>query len=120
MVDGRIPERESADDTQVTAEGELLSRVHRRLVPLHMSLATADAVNRDFQRRLMYEIMDVLRQIEANTEFQVAHEADMERRRLHPTPEERAARERGRAAVERFLEAREEWRAPERADASGE
>jgi hypothetical protein len=84
-----------------------------------MSLATADVVNREFQRRLMHEIMDVLRAVEDNPEYRVAHEADMERRRLHPTPEELAVQERSRATVERWRRAQEERRARERADASG-
>ena len=102
----------------VTSEGELLSDDYGRLIPLHMGLATADSVGRDFHLRLMHEIMDVLHAIERNPEFRVAHEAEMERRRLHPTPDELVAQERGRAAVERFLKAREERRARESADAS--
>lgn len=102
-----------------TAAGELLSRIHRRLVPLHLGLSTADAVDCDFQRRLMHEIMSVLREIAENPEFRAAHEAEMERRRLCPTPEELAAQERGRATVERWRRVRAERLARESADASG-
>lgn len=105
-----ITERIDAKGAPVTVEGELLSQIHRRLVPLHMSLASADSVDRDFQSALVHEIMNVLRDIAENSEFQAAHEAERERRRLHPTPEERAARERGEATVERWRRAREERR----------
>ena len=108
MVDSTPAKPGEAGGIRVTAEGELLNQVHRRLVRLHMSLATADAVNREFQRRLMHAIMDVLHEIEDNPQFQIAHEAEMERRRLHPTPEELAAQERGRAVVERWRQARAE------------
>lgn len=120
MLDENIAEQEGATSASVTAEGTLLSDIHRRLVPLHLSLATADAVDRNFQRRLMHELMDVLREIEENPEFRAAHEAEQERRRLHPTPEEKAAQERNRAIVERFLKAREERRAHESAETSAE
>ena len=109
----------SIDQSAVTAEGALLDRIHRRLVPLHLGLATADAVDRDFQRRLMHQIMTVLREIAENPQFRAAADAEHERRRLNPTPEETAAQERNRATVERWRRAREERRAREAADALG-
>ena len=118
-MSSNITDVPSADPETVTAEGELLSRIYRTLVPIHASLATADAINRDFQRRLMHEIMDVLREIAENPEFRAADDAEHERWSLNPTPEELAAQERGRAVVERWRRAREERRASEQADASG-
>ena len=110
----------SVDQGAVTAEGELLSRIHRRLVPLHLGLATADAVDRDFQRRMMHELMSVLREIAENPQYRAAADAEHERRRLHPTPEEKAAQERNRAIVERWRRAREERRARVSAETSPE
>lgn len=95
----------------VTETGELLSRVYRRIVPLHASLATADDVSRDFQRALIRELMDMLTEIAGNSEFQAADDAESERRRTSPTPEERAADEQNGQAVERFKRARAERRA---------
>ena len=110
----------SADQQSVTPEGELLSRIHRRLVPLHLGLATVDAVDRDFQRRLMHEIMGVLREISENPQFRAAADAEHERWRMNPTPEEKAAQERSQAVVERWRRARAERLARESADTPAE
>ena len=108
----------------VTPEGTPLSDIYGRLVPLHASIDEGNPISSEFQNDVARELMTVLRLIEANPEFRAAHEADVERRRLHPTSEELAALERGRATVERFRRAREEHRreeqrARERADVSG-
>ena len=108
------------DQAAVTTEGELLSRIHRRLVPLHLGLATADAVDRDFQRKLMHELMGVLREIAENPQFRAAADAEHERWRVNPTPEEKAAQERSQAIVERWRRARAERLAREGANTSGE
>ena len=110
----------SVDQAAITAEGKLLSRIHRLLVPLNLGLATADAVDRDFQRRLMHEIMSVLREIAENPQYRAAADAEHERWRLNPTPEEKAAQERNQAVVERWRRARAERLAREAADTSAE
>jgi len=101
----------SRERRDVTETGELLSRVYRRLVPLHASLATADDVSRDFQRALIRDIMDVLTEIAGNPEFRAADDAESERRRTSPTSDELAADEQKRLALERFKYARAERRA---------
>ena len=80
-------------------------------MPIHLSLATADAVDRDFQRRMMHEIMSVLREISENPQYRAASDAEHERWTLHPTPQEQAAKQRNQATLERFMRAREARRA---------
>ncbi len=116
--------RPAAPGGDVTETGLLLECVHRQLVHLHISLATADEVSRKLRSRLIRELMDAIRDIGEDPEFQAAADAESERRRTNPTPDERAAQDRGRAVVERFKRARdqhrrEEQQARERADVSG-
>jgi len=117
--------RPAAPGGDVTETGLLLECVHRQLVHLHISLATADEVSRKLRSRLIRELMDAIRDIGEDPEFQAADAAESERRRTNSTPEELAAQERGRATVERFRRARdqhryEEQQARERAHLTGE
>ncbi len=82
--------------------------------------ASADAVARNFHLRLMREIVGILREIGENPESGTADDAEHQRRRLHPSREERAARERNQAKVERCHRAREVQFSQEHGDAAGE
>lgn len=94
----------SPTDATVTIEGALLSDIHRRLVPLHASLAEGEPVSRDFQNLIEQELMEALRLIEANREFQAARTVIRAQRKVTRSPQALAAEER----VRRGREARRE------------
>lgn len=93
---------------EVFSDGALLLDIYRRLVPLHATLTEHGARQPDLPSLAAADLMAVLREIEASPSFRAAHDSEQERRRICPTPEARAARERGEAIVERFRRAREE------------
>ncbi len=103
-----LTEQADAMSREATPEGELLGRVHRRLVPLHASLASTVDVDRDFRHALVRTIMDVLVDIEANPAFRVAQDAELHRRRTAPTTDELARKARSQAIVDRFRRTRAE------------
>ena len=90
----------SRSDAAVTIEGALLSEIHRRLVPIHASLAEGEPLSRDFQSLIERDLMETLRLIEANREFQAARVAVRAQRKVSRSPHALAAEERVRRGRE--------------------
>lgn len=86
------------------AQGALLSDIYGRLVPIHATLDEGDPVDIASLSDIARDLMEILRLIEANDDFQAVRTEMRTRRTVTRSPEALAAEER----VRRGREARRE------------